>query len=268
MPIYHLRASSIAELLDCPLRWYARHILGKRIPASAPAVIGTAVHRSTAAHDLEKMRGTELAPEQTVEVAYDYIAHPEQEIQWGETTQATARKVAARVHRDYVHQIAPTRTYLAVEMPLSALTIDIGEGISIRLTGTVDRLRTTTGDAIGIADYKTGRTAIATTGKVRIGTHLGQLGVYDLLAEHTVGSAMTLAPEIVGMTTAASTRNQRVATRAAPQARAALVGNDQQPGYLQFVRQYFQSGLFPPNPSSNLCSATWCPHFAECPYHD
>ena len=55
-----IRASSMGELFDCPARWEAKHILGKRMPKSGNAQLGTAVHASTALFDQSTIDGAGL----------------------------------------------------------------------------------------------------------------------------------------------------------------------------------------------------------------
>ena len=43
-----IRASSWADLFDCPARWYAKNVQGLRLPSSGAAALGTAVHAGTA----------------------------------------------------------------------------------------------------------------------------------------------------------------------------------------------------------------------------
>ena len=42
-----VRASSLAELFDCPARWEAKNLLNMKMPAVGAARLGTAIHAST-----------------------------------------------------------------------------------------------------------------------------------------------------------------------------------------------------------------------------
>jgi hypothetical protein len=46
-----IRASSFGSLFDCPARWIAIHLEGKRTPSSANSALGTGVHAGTAVYD-------------------------------------------------------------------------------------------------------------------------------------------------------------------------------------------------------------------------
>ena len=55
-----IRASSLADLSDCPARWYAKAIEGKRLPSGPGAVIGQAIHASTAVFDQAVLDGSPI----------------------------------------------------------------------------------------------------------------------------------------------------------------------------------------------------------------
>ncbi|WP_218924809.1 hypothetical protein, partial [Priestia megaterium] len=67
--------------------------------------------------------------------------------------EAIGLKLLAR----YCSQIAPNMDYQSVEMALEPLVIDCGNGINVRLTGTMDRARVARVDGRKIIpDIKTG----------------------------------------------------------------------------------------------------------------
>src|SRR5690606_33090425 len=55
-----IRASSLADLFDCPARWYARNILKLWMPTNFKARLGTAVHAGTAAFDQARLDGSPI----------------------------------------------------------------------------------------------------------------------------------------------------------------------------------------------------------------
>ena len=87
----------------------------------------------------------------------------------------------------------------------------------------------------------------------------------DLLYEHTTGIATTEPAEIIGLKTKG---NPETGTALVHGARELMVGTDAYPGLIQFAADMFRTGLFPPNPSSHLCSARYCARWNRCPYHD
>ena len=72
----NLRSSGIWEWLDCPQRAYTRQIEGEKLPSTAPAIIGTAVHASTAAFDLSRLDDNEarwLSCDDTAEIVEEVL---------------------------------------------------------------------------------------------------------------------------------------------------------------------------------------------------
>ena len=261
--IFRIRASSMWGLLDCALRWKKQNIDGLRLPSTAPAVIGTAVHASTAAFDKSERDHDGLTIDDTADIAVNTILHPNEEVDWAGSKEEKAIATALHVHATYCTKIAPTQTYTEIEHTLRPFHINMGDGIVFELTGTLDRIYIDDHGNQGVGDVKTGGRAVAPDGTVVLGKHLPQLGEYELLAEQEFGR-MTLPPVIIGLHTGG---NGRAGIGAIYGARDALVGNTFEPGILTYAAQYFKSGLFPPNPGSFLCSAKYCPHYARCIYH-
>ena len=77
-----LRASSVADLLDCPLRWSKRNLEGMKLPSTPPALIGTAVHASTAVYDQSELHGDGLTIDDAAGAAVDAINNPREEMNW------------------------------------------------------------------------------------------------------------------------------------------------------------------------------------------
>lgn len=257
-----LRASSVADLLDCPLRWQKRNLEGMRLPGTPPALIGTAVHASTAVFDKSELSGDGLSIDDAAQAAVDAINNPTEEVDWMGSNLKKAITTALSVHVDYCTQVAPTATYVAIEAPLDPLLIEMPNGVVFSITGTLDRVREVDG-VRGICDVKTGGRAVNMDGEVVVGKHLPQLGTYELLSEQKYG-AMILPSQIIGLNTVGG---GRVGTGEVQGARVALIGDQDEPGILSFVAPYFKSGLFPPNPGSWLCSNRYCPFFSKCIYH-
>jgi hypothetical protein len=260
--VVRIRASSLWELCDCALRWEKKHLLGLWIPSTPPAAIGTAVHASTAAFDQSVIDGTGLTIDETTGIAVDSIEKPTEEVNWAGHRWEKAVDTAIKVHTTYCTEVAPTQNYTQVETRLEPLKIDMGDGLIFELTGTLDRIREIDGQQ-GVGDVKTGIRAVSADGTVCVDKHLPQLGEYELLGEYNFGR-MDLPPVIIGLHTGGS---GRVGIGEIKGAKTALIGDGTIPGILQFVAQYFKSGLFPPNPGSFLCSSKYCPFYNQCPYH-
>lgn len=262
-PVTFIRASSLAELFDCPARWAAKYIEGLRGPRSAAAQLGTAVHAGTAAFDSSRLPGgSPITADDAAGALVDAIHHPEEEVDWEETTPNDAERIALSLHTRYCADIAPKQNYLGVEVKCERL--DLPE-LGIALTGTTDRVRKTA-RGCGIADLKTGDRAVGVDGKAVTQGHGVQLGVYELLAEHAMGIPITEDAQIVGMNTGKTAAGQRVGTGEVPNARAALIGTDEEPGLLEHASRLIQSGAFYGNARSMLCSEKFCPAHPTCRY--
>lgn len=259
-----IRASSIASIIDCPLRGLSIALgLVKPLPSTAPAAIGTAVHASTAAFDHAIAEGYDAKADDTAEVAVDLICKPEEEVDWGRVSEKEALRRALGVHTRYCTDIAPAMTYTEIELDLAPFTVSV-EGVEIELTGTLDRVcvnpLSATKEGVykhGIADLKTGARACSQSP----GKHKGQLAVYELLYENTTGQACELEPAILQLQTSAE---YQVDVKTVQNARDSLVGDGEQIGYLHHIARMLKSGDFIGNPSSWLCSEKYCPLHNSC----
>lgn len=258
-----IRASSLAELFDCPARWAAKHLDGLRMPRSGAAQLGTAVHASTAVFDASRLEGgSPVTADDAAGALVDAIHHPEEETDWGEIAPTEAERIGLALHARYCSEIAPHQHYRGVEVRCEKLEIpDLG----IALTGTTDRVRQTPAGA-GIADLKTGGRAVGADGTVATQGHGPQLGVYELIAEHTMGIPITAPAQIVGMNSGKTAASQRVGTGEIKNARAALIGTAEKPGLLEHASRLIHSGAFYGNSKSVLCSARYCPAHPSCPF--
>lgn len=261
--IIPIRASSLAELFDCPARWEAKHILGMRSPRSAAAQLGTAVHAGTAVFDQSRLPGgSPVTADDAAGAVVDAIHKPEEAVDWEDTAPRDAEKIALALHTKYCNEVAPKQVYRGVEITCERLELpDLG----IALTGTTDRVREVNG-ALGIADLKTGGRAVGADGQAVTQGHAVQLGVYELLAENAMGLHITAPAQIVGMNTAKTAAGQRVGTGEVINARAALIGTEEQPGLLEHASRLIHSGAFYGNSKSFLCSERYCPRHAVCAF--
>jgi len=261
----NIRASSIASIIDCPKRGLSLALgLVKQLPSTAPAIIGSACHESTAAFDKAAIEGCPITADEATQVIVDYIKHPKDEVYWGDTTTKEAERRAIGVHTRYCMDIAPDIDYEQVELTLDPMEIDCGDGLVIVLTGTLDRvykeIRTYEleyYDGHGILDVKSGVRACTQ----KPGKHKGQLGVYELLAERALGVEMNL-PGLIGRL---QTSNQyEVDVVAVENTKEALIGNDEETGLLGHIARMLKSGDFYGNSSSWLCSERYCPLYKGC----
>jgi len=248
----------MSDLLDCPMRWQKRNLEGMRLPSTPPALIGTAVHASTAVFDQGDVTIDEAAG-----AAVDAIENPDDDVDWMGMAQQKAINTAIRTHVAYCTEISPHHDYTIIEHTLKPLSIDMGDDVVFTLTGTLDRIRQDLYGYRGVSDVKTGVAAVGRDGKVIIGKHAAQLGTYTLLAEQEFGPMM-LDAGIIGLSTGGSSR---VGFAEVKDAKIALIGEFDEPGLLHYIKPYFKTGMFPPNPGSFMCSKQYCPFHSRCRFH-
>lgn len=256
-----IRASSIASIMDCPLRGLSIQLgLVKQLPTTAPACIGSAAHLSTAAFDKAGLDGDPMSVYDASDLAEKYIKDPPEEVNWGKITEKQAINRAIGVHNRYCFDIAPKIKYDHVELTLDPLIVDC-DGVDIELTGTLDRIYEgkTKEKKVGhgILDIKTGVRVLTQ----KPGKHKAQLGVYELLAENTLGIKMNL-PGLIGQLQTSA--DYEVAVAEVDNAREALLGNQYQMGLLGHMAHMIKSGDWYGNSSSWLCSDKYCPLYSGC----
>ncbi|MGO4151464.1 RecB family exonuclease [Cupriavidus sp. YAF13] len=262
MKIVTIRASSLAELFDCPARWEAKHLLGMRMPSGPAAHLGTSIHAGTAAFDQAELDGQPITADDAASALVSTLRDKSAEVDWEDTNPDDAERIGLALHSRYCAEIAPLQHYIGVEVACERLEIP---ELGIALTGTTDRVRTTAAGA-GISDLKSGGRAVGADGIAVTAGHGPQLGVYELLAEHAVGIPITAPAQIVGLNTGKTAAAQRVGVGEIESPRTALLGTEEQPGLLQHASRLIHSGAFYGNGKSVLCSAKYCPRHATCHY--
>lgn len=260
--LFPIRASSLAELFDCPARFEAKQILKMRNPTSGAAQLGTAVHAGTAVFDQSVIDCSGVTIDEAAGAVVDAIHKPEFDVAWDEDLQPkAAEKIALALHTKYCSEISPKQKYVGVEVTCNRLEItDLG----IALTGTTDRIRQLPDGRYGVSDLKTGSRAVGSDGRAVTSGHAAQLGVYELLAEQTLGEIISAPAQIIGMQTAKTT--QKVGTGEIENAKAALIGDEESPGLLEHAANVIHSGMFYGNPKSTICSAKYCPRHPTCKF--
>lgn len=266
--VYKCRASGFGRLFDCAYAWEGVHILGMHSPSGPRSLMGQAVHAGTAKFDTARMEGVPITADDAADVLVETIQHPTFDVDWSDAGDLTRKKIeftALSLHTKYCNNISPRYEFVAVELTTVPLEIDCGNGVHIALTGQLDRTRLRKENGgLGISDVKTGVRAIV-DGRAETGKHRPQLGIYELLYEHTTGQSITEPAEIIGLST--SGRNE-IATGETMNPRGLLLGNDETPGLLEIGAKMLGQGLFPPNPQSFLCNPKYCPRWDTCPYHE
>ena len=102
-----LRASGISEWLDCPARAEAKQLLGKRTPSSGKALLGRAVHASTAVYDRSVLERQGITIDESAGAAVDVIGRPDDDVVLDEDERADKlADVAVALHKLYCTKIA------------------------------------------------------------------------------------------------------------------------------------------------------------------
>ena len=273
-----IRASSWAEMFDCPLRWASKNLAGERLPSTAPAQIGTAVHKSTAVYDESRVDGIDyVSIDDAADVAVETIRKPDEEVDWMGVNENKAIEIAVGCHTKYCSEIGAHMEYAAVEQTLEDMTIDVplsgGRSVELTLTGTLDRIRreaeefmqeTSAGEvpvfreAFGICDVKTGARAVSQSAS----RHKAQLGVYELLASQTQFQ-ISLPAQILALQTSS---NYDAAVHEVPGAAEMLLGTPEDPGLITFAADMIEREQFFGNANSFLCNEKYCPHYKVCKF--
>jgi len=264
MPVVPIRASSFSTLMDCAHRWEGVYLLGLRGKRSARGQLGTAIHASTAVFDKGRMERAGITADDAAGILVDTLHKPEEAVDWGDETPQALEKIGLALHTSYCTDWSPKWDFKSVEMTIPALDVAAG-GITIRLTGTLDRCRVRAkriGEpGAGISDVKTGKMAVNTKGVAATKAHGAQIGIYELLYEMATNDPVTEPAEIIGLQT---NSKARIGTGQIIGARDMVVGTEGEPGLIEFAASMLKSGLFPPNPASMLCSEKYCPRWEQC----
>lgn len=256
-----IRASSLGELFDCPARWAAKYILNMKMPTNTKALLGTAIHASTAAYDQSQLDKAGITIEDAKAAAVDALFNPKEDVIWDDETAKDLEPIALSLHTKYCTFIAPKFEYAAVEVKCGSLIIaDLG----IELTGTTDRVYINSLGQYGIGDVKSGKSAVGADGVVATKGHGYQMGVYELLAEQGSGLPIEAPAQIMALTTAKTEKSQRYGVGEISGAREILLGDEFQTGVLHEASRLIHSGIYIGNPKSMMCHKNYCPSYQNC----
>ncbi|NIF70981.1 PD-(D/E)XK nuclease family protein [Burkholderia sp. Ap-962] len=264
---YRVRASSWAALFECAYRWEGIHLLGMRNVVGLRAALGTAIHAGTAVFDQSVLDGSGLTADDAAGAFIDKLHDPANEYNPAsdDLSLRDAERIGLSLTTKYCLEVSPRYTFVAVEMETKPLDIDCGGGIIIRLTGQLDRSRVRrTALGPGIADLKSGSAAVQ-NGVANTKGHGPQIGTYEMLYEHTTGELIGDTAEIIGLKTKGT---PEIATAPVKNGKRAMLGEDGEPGLIEFAADMFRTGRFFPNPKSLLCDAKYCPRHGSCKFHE
>lgn len=259
-----VRASSLSDFLDCPLRWKAKHIEKKTLPASGRARLGTSIHAGTALFDRQAIDNIKVSVDDAMGATAEKLwRKDEEEVKWtDDLSQGKAEEIALDLTEKYCRRISPQQGFIEVEKKCECIEIT---DLNIALTGTLDRIYTDNAGAAGIMDIKSSGSIVGPTGEVKTSGHMFQLEVYRLLAS-SLGYSLTAPAKIVGLQTAKTRDARRVGIGIIDSSLETLIGDEFTKGPLEMVANMLSAGLFPPNPRSMLCSGKFCPTYVTCKY--
>lgn len=263
--VIRVRASSWGSLFDCSHRWEAEQIHGMYRPSSLRAQLGTAIHEATAYFDQAIIDGHEPDAGEAVQRFIDGLHNPDADVDYAgdDLTVREAEKIGVRLVALYCLDIAPQMTFEAVEVTLPDVYVDVGN-VTIQLTGQMDRSRiVNVGDKPVIVDVKSGR-AVVSKGEAVIKGRSAQLGVYQIMYEQGTGRE-TGGAQIAALST---TKNPEVAISQVFDAKRVMIGDDDSKGLIEYAGHMFESGMFPPNPNSPMCSQKYCARWSKCKFHE
>ena len=268
---YNVRASSWGTLFDCAHKFEWETLLKNRGQNSSRAQLGTAIHASTATFDKGRMTGDLVSIDDAAGEFIDALHCPDYDVDWrdGDLRLKEAERIGLTLHSKYCAEVSPHYKFSEVEMDTKPLTIDCDpgndHGITITLTGTLDRTRVWQHiDGKGISDLKTGKMAVQ-KGEAKTKGFTAQLGTYELLYEYTSGESLTAPGEIIGPKTSGKLE---IASSPVLNAKQQLIGTENEPGLIEFAKDYFKAGRFPPNPQSNLCNPRYCARWDSCNFNN
>src|SRR5258708_4340798 len=117
--------------------------MGNRKPVGIRAVLGTALHASTAVFDRATIDHAPVRIDDAAGVLVAKIHTPEYETDYrgDDIDPQQAERIGLALHRMYCTDIAPTMHYTDVETVLTPFPMDCGVGLHIELTGSMDRGR-------------------------------------------------------------------------------------------------------------------------------
>lgn len=265
--VVEVRASSWGRLFDCAHSWEGEQLLKLTRPGGIRPLLGTAIHAATAAFDQARIDGAPITLNDARDVFLDALHHPTEDVDYQKDrsiTMQTAEEIGLRLVIRYCHEISPQFQFSAVEMSMKPVDIDVGEELTLRLKGTMDRARVAVGSAGAIIpDIKSGQRLIGDEGVILKGRS-AQLGAYQIMYEENTGE-QTSGSQIIALQTSKDTP---VGVSKVFDAKRAMLGTAYQEGLIEHAVQFLKSGLFPPNPQSQTCSPTFCGRWDHCIYRD
>jgi hypothetical protein len=249
--------STLDLIGNCSWRYYLTYVLGISDPGGEAAVTGTAVHAAVEAHEKARMRG-DVTPSQD---AMDELVTAE----LGDTPQAATARLAVShwwngkskdkgaPHREWVMTMTPVAIEPYFRTPLVDEAMPIG--------GWMDAVYLEESGLYRIVDLKTANSMSRWKDDGSGKRH--QATVYSVAAQlgAVLGEPLDYLPEVtyaVVRTTKGAETSKRVTIRP-DYVDIAVLG-----AKIREAQRVVNEEDYVKNPSWNLCSSTWCPHYDGC----
>jgi hypothetical protein len=230
------------------------------------------VHAGTAAFDTARMNGSPIKADEAAGAVVDKLQNPGEDVKADDEDMSAkeAEVIGLTLHSKYCADISPRYEFRSVELDLGGLDIEVPDkGVTVRITGHLDRSRVSKVrgmKSLRISDIKTGGRAAFKNGRADVKGRGLQLGIYQILTEQSLGQPVDPIGEIIGLCTSKSAYTG-VSELAGPKNQI-LGGTNGGPSLIEHAANMLKTGLFPPNPSSNLCSERYCVNWNRCPYRE
>lgn len=264
-----IRASSLGTLFSCAYRFEGEQLMKLHRRSSLRAWMGTCIHTGSAAFDQAKIDCIAISASDAADVMMDFFLSPREDVDLRDDKLSLkeAHRIALHLLARYCTDISPQFKFIGVEEKLAPYDIDCGDGLTIRLTGSMDRARVSElSDGDEVLDIKSGGRLIV-DGEVSIKGRAAQLGIYQILKENT-DHRHTIGSRIIGLQTSGQPQTG-ISKRF--DAKRIVLGDPntpEVPGLLEIAAKMFKAGLFPPNPLDPLCDSRFCARWSTCKYHE
>jgi hypothetical protein len=249
--------STLSTIHDCPRRWFLTYGLGLPDPSGTAARIGTAIHSGVELHEKQRQQGNAVSLDEVVAHAQSEIEEEHHDAvrhglrHWWKTPM---KKDKAMSHRDWLAQYEVVAIEPYFNLPLVDDALPIGgwiDGIyrdpdtglyllvDLKTSSSMSRWKDT-GEG---KRYQATMYAVA----LQLGDLLPEPIDYLPSMTYTVVKPGTGGECAKRVTVQPDLDDVRVLGQRIREAESLVEANE-----------------FPRNPSWNLCSATWCPHYQGC----
>ncbi|MGN6161546.1 MAG: ATP-dependent helicase [Marmoricola sp.] len=148
-----LSASTLTGLMFCPAQWFFTREAGGQGAAHQSATLGNLVHQ--VADEVAKSDQAPPTIEELMERVDQVWGRLQFRTHWSRTRERERIRLA--LERFLAWHAANPRKLIGSEESFS-VTVEIADGVRVRLVGTADRLELDDEDRIVVVDFKTGRT--------------------------------------------------------------------------------------------------------------